>query len=278
MNITTVDDFTESIPVIDDGDTCGQIEHGATAQALGNRTHNLNRRTIALESVTRAAAEDGSALNPVLLQLANADNTLDALPLPNESQLGAANQIGVMGRRLAAWIRYTHERLLGFRAGTTTIYLPLMPVFHTPPATKWDVTIDGTLGRVLTMIDNDLTPVYLALPLPAIAGVIKEVGVYVIGGAGHAGLPATRPRVRLIRPGNPAGVWADTELAAADDPSASVGAYQGVHTISLTNLNVVVQPSAPSVWTYLHVTGESGANSIDGEFKMKGIYVNVAPN
>ena len=43
MNVTELDEFTTNVPVIDDGDTCGNVEHLATAQALANRTKHLRK-------------------------------------------------------------------------------------------------------------------------------------------------------------------------------------------------------------------------------------------
>jgi hypothetical protein len=277
--IEETDEFTSGIPVIDDGDVCGQIEHGATAKALANRTKHLKRRVEAIESVTRPTTEEGGTLDPVLLPFASADNTLDALQLPNESKLGASNQIGVMGRRLAAWIRYTHDRILGLRPGTTTIYLPLIQVIPAPAA-KWDrIGSDVLLGDpALAQIANDSTPLYLAIPLPSFSGVIQSIGVYCNGGAGHGGLPATMPRLRLMRPVTGIGVITHTEIAAVNDGSATVGAYQSIHSITLSSLGYAIQPTPPSLWTYLKLTGESGANSIGGEFKISGLFVNVTPS
>jgi hypothetical protein len=267
-----VDEFTTDVPLIDDGTLITNAELKKTAQAFANRTNNLNRRAEEVESVTRGT------LAPVTLALANANNNLSDLALPNESLLGASNAVGTMGRGLAAWVRATHDRIFGAKPGDHSVFFPPMQCYAPAPVAKWDTLDDVTVGWSLAQITADTTPLFLALPLPGIAGFIKQVGVYVHGGAGHAALPATKPRIRLMRASVSAGIVTHNEVAALNDSSVDVAAYQTTHTITLTGLSLGVTPTSPSLWTYVRFTGESGANSLAGEFKITGGFVVVNPN
>jgi hypothetical protein len=271
--IEELDEFTASVPVIDDGDTCGNFEHKQTAQALANRTKNLKGLAQPVYDLMTGAKTSVS----VGLDTITAD--LSAVPFPNESApFNALNPPGVMGRGLARWIKAAHDAVFGLRAGDFTTWSRPVQCIAPAALTKWDAVADATIGLALAQVTADSTPLYLQLPLPGIAGYIKQVGITVNGGAGHGALPATKPRLRLIRSSVNTGIVTDNEVAGANDSSVDVTAYQQLHTIVLTGLSIAVTPAAGSLWTYLKVTGESGASSINGEFKIGGVFVVTNPN
>lgn len=273
MNVNEADEFTASVPVIDDGDTCGNQEHLATAQALANRTKYLKGRADPVYDLMTGAKTSVS----VGLDAITAD--VSAVPFPNESApFNALNPPGVMGRGLARWIKAAHDSILGLRAGDTTTWSRPLQCLAPAALTKWDAVADATIGLALAQVTADSTPIYLQLPLPGIAGFIKQVGIQVNGGAGHGALPATKPRLRLMRSSVNTGIVTDNEIAGANDSSSDVTAYQALHTIVLTGLSVSVQPAAGSLSLYLKVTGESGASSIGGEFKVGHVFVVTNPN
>lgn len=274
MNIEEESDFTSVVPVIDDGDTCGNFEHLQTAQALANRTKYLRDRVDPMyELATGAKTSVAVALSSI------SANTVD-VPFPNEgTPFNALNPAGVMGRGLARWIKAAHEATLGLRAGNTTIFYPPLQAYGPAALTNW-ATLDAGAGVGLTLaqILNGSTFVHFPVPHPGVAGFIKEVGLYVHGGGGHGALPATKPRLRLIRASISGGTITHNEIAAVNDGSVDVAAYQTNHTIVLSGLSLAVLSPAQSLWTYLAITGESGANSIAGEFKILGYYVVTNPN
>jgi hypothetical protein len=271
VNLEEQNDFTSVVPVIDDGDPCCNAEHKATAQALANRTKYLRERADPLYDLATGAKTSA------MVALSSITGDTADVPFPNEeTPFNALNPPGVMGRGLARWIKAAHNAILGIRPGNTAVWF--LPTQGLAPANAtWAIITDGSLGPSLAQISSTPTPLYLGIPLPGITGLIKEIGAYVTGGAGHSGLPATMPRLRLIRTSISGGTTTHNELAGVNDPSASLGAYQQQHTIVLTGLTVPVTPPAPSAWTYLNFTGETGANALSGEFKLGGLYVVTSP-
>ena len=99
---------------------------------------------------------------------------------------------------------------------------------------------------------------YLPVTMVPLASAITEITAYIEGYAGHADLPAVMPSVSLVYQALDGS--ATTLSGSQSDTSATTGAYQTVHAVTLTGLNI--QPTNYP-WEIL-ITSESGANSVTG--------------
>ncbi len=87
-------------------------------------------------------------------------------------------------------------------------------------------------------------------------GNMVRIACQLEGAAGHLGLPATMPELRLYEAGGPNSVGG-TLLASCPDTSASVAAYEQAHNIEAT-FSAPINNRA----YYLRFTGEQGVNSL----------------
>lgn len=105
------------------------------------------------------------------------------------------------------------------------------------------------------------TSTELWLPLPALAPGVQirsyQVTINPIGG--HAGMPATKPQVRLFR--QPNNTLIGTTVSSTVDPSAILGTYETYHDIAGTGLTEVI---ATGFQYYLVFRNEFGANALAG--------------
>ncbi len=118
---------------------------------------------------------------------------------------------------------------------------------------------------------------YFPLPLMAAYGTLKEVHLIVDGGSTHGGVPATKPKITIMRNVatiGAASITAPASVGTATDSSASVGSYELVHAISVTGL-AVVPTDINTHW--LKVEGETGANSVANELRVLRAYAVVGP-
>lgn len=90
-------------------------------------------------------------------------------------------------------------------------------------------------------------------------GIMQSLALSVKGAGGHGGLPGTMPNISLYR--EEPGAGGSTLLGSQDDASASVGAYETLHTILLSGLTETV---ARSYLYRLVLLGETGANAATG--------------
>jgi len=131
--------------------------------------------------------------------------------------------------------------------------------------TGWMVqtSIAGTGGVGLAIVNR-----------PAM-GTITRIFASVIGdkdaGSAHAGgLPSTMPRLIAYHHNAQIASW--TQLFNVVDPSASPGAYDGVHVIEQTGLSIAFNEE--DVF-YLKFAGEFGTNAIANKFAVRSIGVNI---
>jgi hypothetical protein len=130
----------------------------------------------------------------------------------------------------------------------------------------WQPVSPGVGGFVQTSVAAQYT-ISFPINLP-VGDTITEVNVRINGGvgAGHSSLPAgtDRLRVSLVRVDTDGVV---TTEAALFDPSASVGAYDVGHLVTLTNGAVGMTGTMPVLVDddfnyYIVVAGEQGANAV----------------
>ncbi len=253
IKIVPKNEFTADVPVANSGELCSHGERLATAQALTNRTHNLNGRTADIEAITVAGSGK-------LLPFASALNSLSDVVLPDK--LGLSNVIKTMGEGLAGWAKYAIERIPGVGSGNFTFTGP--PTVAGLAPSTWGPAAGGDVPSIQTLsVTSD--SLYLSLPGLPKQGYLKSVSITVKGKTGHAALPVTKSRLSVgrILVDVPTGAWSYSEIAAADDASVDVTAYQGFHQIALSGLSVALVQT-PYLHPHLKVTGEQSTNALDG--------------
>lgn len=262
IKINEADEFTATVPVANNAEFCSHGERLATAQALANRTKNLNGRLASVEAITVVGTGK-------LLKFTDSLSSLADLVLPDK--LGLNNVIKTMGEGLAAWTKYAIDRLPGVSLDDQTQSHP--PVVIGALGATWTFT-DASSVPFISQAVLDSGRLYLAMPLPR-WGYLKAVSVTILPDSAHAALPAVKPRLCVGR------ILVDiidgsndySEIAAADDSSANTTAYHVTHQISLSGLSVPLT-ATPYKQFYLKFTGESGANSVLG-LKVIGVTVTI---
>lgn len=149
-------------------------------------------------------------------------------------------------------------------AGTSvTVRVPLIALYNTsdrftgsPGQNRWlysqgDITSAGAL--------------LFAVPssLPVGFGKIDSVVARVMG-TGHSALPATKPTLTLYRNGRAAGGTGDvtaTSVGTQADTAASAGAYDVIHTITISGLAHSVLADNDY---FIKFTGEASTNASPG--------------
>lgn len=127
-----------------------------------------------------------------------------------------------------------------------------MGMFHPDDPTQW-TNIDGffqtdTTSAAIAWVDLDLPH----------NSTLTALSVSVSAGSGHGGLPAVMPAIRAYQ-------MTDSDSVAitvsTSDTSASVGAFQSTHSISVSGLSVLIDRSTSRY--ALRFTSESGLNAAD---------------
>lgn len=262
--VSPKNEFTATVPVANSGEYCSHVERLATAQALTNRTHNLDVRTKDVEAITVVGTG-------IPLSFASALESLADVQLPDK--LGLNNVLKTMGQGLAAWIKYTMQRVPGVALNDQTFTWPPIPIAG--GNATWGMADLSSVPSVQQAV-ADTNRLYLSLPSLPRWGYLKAVSITFQPNNGHAGLPGTKPRLSVGR------ILVDTitqarsytEQAAADDASADVTAYELTHHIILSGFSVPLA-STPYMNWQLKFTGEAGANSGIG-LKVLGVTATVS--
>lgn len=97
-------------------------------------------------------------------------------------------------------------------------------------------------------------------------------GATLAGAAAHAGVPATKPKITLKAsfPSSDTTTTLGTVIGTATDGSASVGAYDTAHTITISGLSEVVTGSKRYA---VALEGENGANAAANKLACFGLAV-----
>lgn len=94
------------------------------------------------------------------------------------------------------------------------------------------------------------------------AASIKNVSVVLNGNSVYGSLPAVMPNIDLRKINSTTG--ADSSVVSATDTSATVGALNGVHTITTSNISEGIDMSSNAHHYYVVVYGSNGAGHANG--------------
>lgn len=156
-------------------------------------------------------------------------------------------------------------------ASAITARVPLSPVYNlvsifVAQAGATNVWLQTTTGssEIRFMIPHTVT------------GKINSISVRCAGGTGaqHAALPATMPLLRLLSIDLTTAGGTQTVVSSVTDPSASVGAYETVHTLTLAAIAQTISANQEYV---ISLAGETGANSVANAFRFSAIEVGFTP-
>ncbi len=200
MNVPGTNTWPTNVRVIDDGDTCSNAEHGATASDLADRT-----------TYVRDGVPGKAASLAVKVPLAPAEN---------------------------ASARFEFSAAYWRQLDVTTAGRLIFPV---------PTTVKGKITSVTARIHGH------------------------IGGVGHAGLPATKPKLLLWRI-DPALTL--TVVASATDAPANLAAYETAHNLSITGLSAAIVAGQEY---FIQFEGETGANSSALDLTLSSIEVTIEP-
>ncbi len=253
--ITESDTYTTTIitPQTGETDYPSTITTGLTG--LANRLNFWNRR-LKLEGATDTRTE------------ANDTDEYSSVIVPDDALIGSTNVFKELATKLGNRTKYLRERVAGAGSGYS-VGVPLCaPVQNTSNrfssnGQAWlqtDVTSAGTLR--------------FHMPLPDF-GKMTALTLTVDGGSAHGALPATMPRIALIKIAHIVGnaSISETTIATLTDASANVAAYELIHTISITGLSETLSVNAD--WLIV-IEGETGANSLANQFRFFRIVATVA--
>jgi hypothetical protein len=130
-------------------------------------------------------------------------------------------------------------------------------VDHSPIYADADWT-RSTDDGVLLAIDNGVRKIGIPLHLPD-GATLTGVHVYIDPAGSHAGLPSTKPAIQVTR----IKVTDNTKTtlgSVTTDGSATVGAYEAPHAISVTGLSSVVDRT---IYRYVvELANETGTNAL----------------
>ena len=171
----------------------------------------------------------------------------------NDGEAATAASVRAAIEPLADRGHFLRRRLLSGEVGDV-VQCRFAPTFN--DQAKWVASL-SPVGHSQSDVASAFYIVF-ELELPKNC-VLKEIHATLLGSAGHAGLPATMPRLRLLRQ-DTGSSGAPTALGDQSDTSASVGAYEVPHSVSIAGLSEVIAHDGGNRY-YVRIDGEAGANS-----------------
>lgn len=186
-----------------------------------------------------------------------------------------AIRVGVM-QEYADALTYLRNRSIEALGGVFQVPIAPVGLYYAAAAWVqrwgWDPVNNGLVNHSVAGVDE------IAIPIPPLIDTsFSDITIRVDGDAGsggpHVGLPASMPRITLYRLDATAGTL--TNVGNQVDPSAGIGAYDVIHSITYTPGAAQIIDSDTSY--FLSVRGESGANSIALALVMFGCYMTIVP-
>lgn len=186
------------------------------------------------------------------------DITAQLKSLADGDALDATNFLA-LAQPIANRIEALIKRLGGAAVGDI-VPVPLNPL--TTDITQWQFAFGVVPLAVNQASVVSAYGIYFELPQPKL-GVLKDLTVRIAGASGHVGLPGTMPTLKLYRQDG-GSTGAPVQVGATiTDTSATTGAYELVHPLTITGLTEAMSGDSGNRY-YILVTGEAGANSVAG--------------
>ncbi|WP_437310007.1 hypothetical protein [Sorangium sp. So ce388] len=151
--------------------------------------------------------------------------------------------------------------------GSITRVMPAYPTADDPAA--WSIDLKG----IAEQATDDLAYIIYWLDIPH-GATLTAVSVDVFGASGHSSLPTGTDRAHL-EVGRVISPTGDVGLGDAYDASASVGAYEGDHPITVSVAAHVVNRQTGRY--YALVRGERGTNFVAG-FTVRNVKCTFTPS
>lgn len=200
--------------------------------------------------------------------------------VPQDLEPATAASLAVFVQELANRAEYLRQRLPGANPPANLIRLTKTgynAVFQIG-TTVWTQGAFNS-GALLYNVVNAAQEFYI--PLDLVPGqIVRGYGMYVNGGSAHAGIPATKPKIDLVKSFTtyPASVGTTNlpQMSALDtttDPTAVLATYNVVHAVSSGAVAFTV--ASGDSWA-LRVYGEGGANSLPSVTSIAGFYVDIS--
>lgn len=167
-----------------------------------------------------------------------------------------------MGQKLANRIEFLKDHVVA--AADESIRIPFIAmnlVDGTTVTAGWGFAQAGSAYAINQVSAAAAYILFVELLQPK-SCTLTSITATLAGASGHGGLPATMPKVTLMRQ-DTGSLSAPTSVATATDTSGSVGVYEAIHTVSLTGLSEVLAFDSGSRY-YLKIEGEASTNAIAG--------------
>lgn len=203
-----------------------------------------------------------------------------SLLIPQDLEPANAASIALYVQEIANRLEYIRQRVVGANPVANLLRLT-KSAYQAVQQTGTTVWTQGAFnsGALLYNVVNAAQEVYI--PLDLVPGqIIRGYGMYVNGGSAHVGVPATKPKIDLVKafPTYQAtiGGFNLPSMSAQDttsDPTAVLATYDKVHLVASGAIALTV--AAGDSWA-LRVYGEGGANSLAGVTSIAGFYVDIS--
>lgn len=257
-NALEADTFTAAIPITDVDDTTYPDTEANMGVGLANRTRYLYNSII--WGFTGGA--DTATFDTETEEL------LTAIPHPY-TRLGALNFFSQIAKPVVGTVKYLSERIPGLSASTKKTFVGLSGIGH-----QFSFFEQGGIA-ILGQGDVSGDEVWhVEIPVP-IGGFLRNVTVWglPLTGITHSALPVTKPTITVYTVESQVPGLTGTSLGSATDPSASTGAYDVLHSISLDLSRAMTQTlSTGALLGYrLKITGEASTNAIAQGFAIAAI-------
>lgn len=227
--------------------------------------HKLGLIVIALAAVSLAAAPKDSSMS---YTYAGTDNYPQEITLPQGSDLKNVSTVDVPFEGLADRTEFLAKRSWG---GYSARFYPPFVAHNITGAARfgWAITSvgDGWLQTDVTDAGGLVIPVHTPP-----RGELSLIRLYVVCATVRGAVPATKPIVTLYS-NTPEDDQPATLHKTATDPSTLAADYQAAHYIELVLTGgdlVVIDQETLKRTLWLHVTGETGANSAANSLVIKG--------
>lgn len=213
--------------------------------------------------------------------VAEADTWTNTMTVPDDGDTRSAASVtaaGVGFQVAADRTRYLYNRSIAAVGGGAGLVIPLTGLQDTvaaadrfgfngaaggAPQCTWRQTSIASAGGLYFAVPHVYNTTITGL-LARVHGDPNAVGP-------HVGLPATMPQLSLRSVNGSTGAVAN--VGTAVDASAAVGAYEAMHSISLT---VAAQATGSMIQYWAKFEGEAGANSLANALHLYDVYLVVA--